>query len=69
MQKARLTADTQSRLASIDNETYSDSDAIDEILTGDLDKRLKSQARIGKEQARFAGSSGYRTGFRASSTI
>jgi hypothetical protein len=57
--KARLLADTQSRLASIEGDkTYNELQAVATTLGNDQLRMLESQRRALREQARFAGQSG-----------
>jgi flagellar biosynthesis chaperone FliJ len=57
--KARLLADTQSRLASIEGDkSYNELQAVATTLGADQQRMLESQRRALREQARFAGQSG-----------
>jgi outer membrane biosynthesis protein TonB len=56
--QASQLASTQSRLAYLDKDTYSDREALDAILEGDQKAILASTKRAQREQARFGGSSG-----------
>jgi hypothetical protein len=68
--QASQLASTQSRLAYLDKDTYSDREALDAILEGDQKAIMESQKRAKREQARFGGSSGLNTGsLRTSSNI
>jgi len=68
--QASQLASTQSRLAYLDKETYSDREALDAILEGDQQAILASTKRARREQARFGGSSGLGAGsLRTSSNI
>jgi hypothetical protein len=57
---ANLSA-TQSRLAAIEGEQFTSSDALDVTINKDAGKVLKSQQRAAREKARFAGTSGITT--------
>jgi hypothetical protein len=68
--QASQLASTQSRLAYLDKDTYSDREALDAILEGDQKAILASTKRAQREQARFGGSSGLSAGsLRTSSNI
>jgi hypothetical protein len=68
--QASTLAQTQSRLAYLDKETYSDREALDAILEGDQRAIMASTKRAKREQARFGGSSGLSAGsLRTSSNI
>jgi LysM repeat protein len=56
--KARVLANTQSRLASIEGTNYSELEAVASTLGQDQIRQLESQRRALREQARFAGQSG-----------
>jgi hypothetical protein len=56
--KARLLADTQSRLSSIEGGKYNELESVATILGQDSVRMLESQRRALREQARFAGQSG-----------
>lgn len=60
--KARNLADTQTRLAAIEGEKYSDLNAVTAVLAQDQQKILESQRRAAREAARFSGSSGLSAG-------
>lgn len=51
----------QSRLAAIEGEQFSSTDALDVTINKDAGKVLKSQQRAAREKARFAGTSGITT--------
>jgi hypothetical protein len=55
--KARLLADTQGRLASLEGENYNDMDAVTAVITQNQQSLLESQKRAAREQARFGGNS------------
>lgn len=59
--KARILANTQERLASIENGKYADLEAVTAVLGQDQQKLLESQRRAQREQARFAGGTGVST--------
>ena len=68
--QASQLASTQSRLAYLDKETYSDREALEAILEGDQEAIMASTKRARREQARFGGSSGLSAGsLRTSSNI
>ena len=57
--RARILADTQSRLASIESDkSYNELQAVATTLGADQQRMLESQRRALREQARFAGQSG-----------
>jgi len=56
--KARILADTQSRLANIEGTKYSELESVATVLGQDQERLLESQRRALREQARFAGQSG-----------
>ena len=56
--QASTLAQTQTRLAYLDKEAYSDREALDAILEGDQRAIMASTKRAKREQARFGGSSG-----------
>jgi murein DD-endopeptidase MepM/ murein hydrolase activator NlpD len=61
--KARILAETQSRLASIEGDkTYNELQAVATTLGNDQQRMLESQRRALREQARFAGQSGISSG-------
>ena len=61
--RARILADTQSRLASIEGDkTYNELQAVATTLGADQQRMLESQRRALREQARFAGQSGISSG-------
>jgi len=68
--QASQLAATQSRLAYLDKEKYSDREALEAILESDQQAILASTKRAKREQARFGGSSGLSAGsLRTSSNI
>ena len=56
--KARLLADTQTRLSQIEGTQYNELEAVAAQLGQDQQRQLESQRRALREQARFAGQSG-----------
>jgi hypothetical protein len=61
--KARILAETQTRLASIEGDkTYNELQAVATTLGNDQQRMLESQRRALREQARFAGQSGVSSG-------
>ena len=61
--KARILAETQTRLASIEGDkTYNELQAVATTLGNDQQRMLESQRRALREQARFAGQSGISSG-------
>lgn len=56
--KASVVAQTQRRLASLDNTSFSDEDAADVAIKGDVQKALASKQRAEREVARFSASQG-----------
>lgn len=54
-------AKTQARLAAIDKEQYTATDALDAAVMNDASKQTASQARVQREQSRFNGSSAVST--------
>ena len=56
--KARMLADTQGRLSSIEGEDYKDLNAVTAVLTQNQQMLLESQKRAAREAARFSGGSG-----------
>ena len=68
--KARLLADTQTRLSQIEGTQYDELEAVAAQLGQDQLRQLESQRRALREQARFAGQSGVTTAsLRKESTI
>jgi hypothetical protein len=68
--KARILADTQTRLSQIEGTQYSELEAVAAQLGQDQQRQLESQRRALREQARFAGQSGVTTAsLRKESTI
>lgn len=68
--KARLLADTQTRLSQIEGTQYNELEAVAAQLGQDQLRQLESQRRALREQARFAGQSGVTTAsLRKESTI
>lgn len=53
---------TQSRLANIEGDRFTDTDALDAAIEQDASKVLASERRARRERARFAGRSGLTTG-------
>jgi hypothetical protein len=53
---------TQSRLAGIEGQQFSDQDAADVVIKSDAQKTLASKQRAAREATRFAGTSGISTG-------
>lgn len=49
---------TQSRLASLEGTSFTDTDALDVTVMRDADKALASERRAGRERARFSGQAG-----------
>jgi hypothetical protein len=60
--KARNLADTQTRLAAIEGDKYSDLNAVTSVLAQDQQLILESQRRAAREAARFSGSAGLSSG-------
>jgi len=56
--RARLLADSQTRLAGIEGQNYNQLEAVASTLGDDKIRQLESQRRALREQARFAGQSG-----------
>lgn len=56
--KARLLANTQTRLAAIEGQKYADMEAVAAVLGSDFQRQLESQKRAARETARFAGGTG-----------
>jgi hypothetical protein len=68
--QASQLAATQSRLAYLEKDTYSDRESLEAILEGDQKAIMASTKRAKREQARFGGSSGLSaTSLRTSSNI
>lgn len=59
--KARIMANTQTRMASIEGEKYNELESVATILGQDYQRQLESQRRALREAARFAGQSGVST--------
>jgi hypothetical protein len=60
--KAGTLADTQRRLSYLENQTYSDREALQATIESDQQAILASQRRAARETARFGGSSGLSAG-------
>lgn len=60
--RAGTLADTQRRLSYLENQTYSDREALQATLESDQQAILASQRRAARETARFGGSSGLSSG-------
>jgi hypothetical protein len=60
--KAGTLAATQSRLSYLENQTYSDREALQATIEADQQAILASQRRAARETARFGGSSGLSSG-------
>lgn len=60
--EARILAEGQTRLAGIEGEQFTTSDAMDIAVRKDANKMLASQRRVEKEKARFSGTQGVSTG-------
>lgn len=56
--KARILAQTQTRLSAIEGQKYDELEAVATVLGQDYQRQLESQRRALREQARFAGQSG-----------
>ena len=61
-QRAKQLADTQRRLAQIEQKSYSDLEAIGAVVGDDVTKLLASQQRASREVARFSGAGGLSAG-------
>jgi len=61
-QRAKQLADTQRRLAQIEQKSYSDLEAIGAVVGDDVTKLLASQQRASREAARFSGAGGLTAG-------
>jgi hypothetical protein len=66
---AAVTDIQQSRLAGIEGEQFTDTDALDVAVGKDVTKTLASQQRVKRERARFSGSAGVSTGTLTGPTI
>ena len=56
--KARILANTQTRLSAIEGQKYNELESVATILGQDYERQLESQRRALREAARFAGQSG-----------
>jgi hypothetical protein len=60
--KAGILSETQKRLAYLENQTYSDREALSATFEADQQSILASQKRAAREGARFSGGSGLSSG-------
>jgi hypothetical protein len=56
--RARQFANAQRRLATIENQSYSDLEAVSAVVGDDIQAGLASERRAARETARFGGRSG-----------